>query len=91
MFKKKLKFNHGDLFSNNIPSWLYIFNKFSLFNKRLIALEIGSYEGRSSYFLLKNLKKQILLALILLNHFMNYKTMMKKNLIRFIKILKAIL
>ena len=27
----------GQLFSNNIPSWLYIFDKFSLFNKKLKA------------------------------------------------------
>ena len=54
---KKLKFEHGDFFSNNINSWLYIFHKFKLTNKRLIALEIGSYEGRSSYFLLKFLTK----------------------------------
>lgn len=52
----RLKFNQRDLFSNNVPSWLYIFDKFSLFNKKLKALEIGSYEGRSSFFLLNNLK-----------------------------------
>ena len=53
----KLKFNQRDLFSNNVPSWLYIFNKLSLFNKKLKALEIGSYEGRSSFFLLNKLKR----------------------------------
>jgi predicted O-methyltransferase YrrM len=54
---KKLNFNHKDLFSNNINSWLYIFNKKKYFNKKITALEIGSFEGRSSYFLLKFLKK----------------------------------
>tara|TARA_Y100001958_G_C21227949_1_gene553405 strand:+ start:1240 stop:2013 length:774 start_codon:yes stop_codon:yes gene_type:complete len=53
----KLKFNQRDLFSNNVPSWLYIFDKFSLFDKKLKALEIGSYEGRSSFFLLNKLKR----------------------------------
>ena len=54
---QKLRFNHKDLFSNNIPSWLYIFYKFSLLNKKINVLEVGSYEGRSSFFLVKNLKK----------------------------------
>lgn len=52
-----LNFNHGDFFSNNISSWLHIFEKYYLFNKKLAVLEVGSYEGRSSYFLLKFLKK----------------------------------
>ena len=50
---RKLKFDHGDFFNNNINSWLYIFDKFKLTNKKLEVLEIGSYEGRSSCFLLK--------------------------------------
>ena len=54
---QKIRFKHKDLFSNNIPSWLYIFNKFLLVNKKIEVLEIGSYEGRSSFFLVKNLKK----------------------------------
>ncbi len=54
--KKTLIFDQRDLFSNNIPSWLYIFNKFSLLNKKIDALEIGSYEGRSSSFLLNTLE-----------------------------------
>jgi len=53
--KNKLKFNNRDLFSNNIPSWLYIFNKFLNDKKNVVALEIGPYEGRSSCFLLKSL------------------------------------
>ena len=53
----ELVFDQRDLFSNNIPSWLYIFEKFSLQNKALEFLEIGSFEGRSSYFILSNLKK----------------------------------
>ena len=52
---KQLQFNHRDLFSNNIPSWMYIFEKYSLKNKKMDVLEIGSFEGRSSVFLLKKL------------------------------------
>ena len=59
-FKKfcenKLFFNQKDLFSNNIPSWLNLFEKFSLKKKNLKVLEIGSYEGRSSVFILEYLK-----------------------------------
>ena len=54
---KKSKFDHGDLFSNNIPSWLYIFKKYDLDNKKIQTLEIGSFEGRSTLFMFKNLKK----------------------------------
>ena len=54
---KKSKFDHSDLFSNNIPSWLYIFKKYNLHNEKIQTLEIGSFEGRSSLFILKNLKK----------------------------------
>ncbi len=53
----ELVFDQRDLFSNNIPSWLHIFEKFSLKNKELEFLEIGSFEGRSSCFILRNLKK----------------------------------
>jgi predicted O-methyltransferase YrrM len=44
-------------FVNNIPIWLYIFKKFNFSKKKLNILEIGSYEGLSSIFFLKNLKK----------------------------------
>ena len=44
-------------FVNNIPAWLYIFKKLNYSNKKLNILEIGSYEGLSSIFFLKNLKK----------------------------------
>lgn len=54
---KQLLFNHRDLFSNNIPSWMYIFEKYSLKNKEMDVLEIGSFEGRSSIFLLKKLDR----------------------------------
>lgn len=42
---------------NNIPIWLYIFKKFNYSQKKLNILEIGSYEGLSSIFFLKTLKK----------------------------------
>jgi predicted O-methyltransferase YrrM len=44
-------------FSNNIPVWLHIFKKFNYYRKKLNILEIGSYEGLSSIFFLKTLKK----------------------------------
>ncbi len=50
-----LNFDQRDLFSNNVTSWLYIFNKYSLINESMNTLEVGSYEGRSSVFLLKTL------------------------------------
>jgi len=43
-------------FDNNIPFWFYVLEKKKLFNKKIKGLEIGSFEGRSSYFLLNNLK-----------------------------------
>lgn len=54
---KKLNFQQRDFFVNNINSWLFIFDKHHLLNKKLIGLEIGSYEGRSSLFILKFLDK----------------------------------
>ena len=54
---KKLSFQQRDFFINNINSWLYIFEKYNLYYKKMNVLEIGSYEGRSSFFLLKYLKK----------------------------------
>jgi predicted O-methyltransferase YrrM len=47
-------------FINNIPIWLYIFKKFNYFNKNLNILEIGSYEGLSTIFFLKTLKKSLI-------------------------------
>ena len=55
--KNKLNFSHRDLFSNNIPSWLYVFEKQSRLRAKIKALEIGPFEGRSSHFLLKNFNK----------------------------------
>lgn len=54
---KKLSFQQRDFFINNIISWLYVFDKYNLYYKKMNVLEIGSYEGRSSFFLLKYLKK----------------------------------
>jgi len=46
-----------DWFSGNIPCWLSIIDEYDLRNKHLKALEIGSWEGLSSYFLLSTLSK----------------------------------
>ena len=46
----RLKFNQRDLFSNNVPSWLYIFDKFSL------MFHLGCTYLINSHFLTKNLK-----------------------------------
>ncbi|MBL7003783.1 MAG: class I SAM-dependent methyltransferase [Gammaproteobacteria bacterium] len=46
----------NDWFTNNIPFWLYAFNKYNLKEKKkLNILEIGSWEGLSSYFILHSL------------------------------------
>ena len=45
----------NDWFSDNIPFLLFIFNKYDYRSKRLKALEIGSWEGLSSYFILEKL------------------------------------
>ena len=47
---KELKFSN-DWFSNNIPNWLFFFNKEKKIKIKKV-LEIGSYEGMSSLFLL---------------------------------------
>ena len=51
------KFEYEDWFSRNIPIWDYIFDSFNLKDKEINYLEIGSYEGRSSLFVLELLKK----------------------------------
>lgn len=45
----------NDWFTNNIPYWLYAFNKYNLLSKKINILEIGSWEGLSSYFILHSL------------------------------------
>jgi hypothetical protein len=42
----------NDWFTNNIPFWLYAFNKYNLSTQKINILEIGSWEGLSSYFIL---------------------------------------
>ena len=44
-----------DWFSGNIPQWTLIFEKYFKKNKLINSLEIGSWEGRSSLFILANL------------------------------------
>ena len=80
---KKLFFDQRDLFSNNIPSWLYIFNKFFLINNKIDVLEIGSYEGRSSSFLLKTLEK---MHLTCVDTFEPFHELQEKNNKKFKKV-----
>jgi predicted O-methyltransferase YrrM len=47
----------ADWFTGNVPSWLMVFEKYKFYEKEIKALEIGSYEGLSSYFLLSKLPK----------------------------------
>jgi predicted O-methyltransferase YrrM len=49
--KKKLVLSN-DWFSSNLPFWLSIIDEYRLKEKNLMALEIGSWEGLSSYFIL---------------------------------------
>jgi predicted O-methyltransferase YrrM len=43
-------------YKNNIIYWLFLIRKYKLFNKKMMILEIGSYEGASAVFFLKKLK-----------------------------------
>ena len=45
----------NDWFTNNIPFWLHTFNKYNLSSKKTNILEIGSWEGLSSHFILHSL------------------------------------
>ena len=52
--------DHSGIFSQdfvtaNAPYWLMLFSKYSIRQKRIKALEIGCWEGRSSVFLLQSL------------------------------------
>ena len=58
-YGKNCTFNYNDWFSGNIPIWDFFLKKYNLFNKKLNYLEIGSFEGRSSVFILENLKNSI--------------------------------
>lgn len=52
----------NDWFSGNIPYWLSIFDKYSFYNRKLNILEIGSWEGMSSLFILTELPNATLTA-----------------------------
>ena len=47
----------NDWFCGNIPYWLAAFHKYKLFDKDIEALEIGSWEGLSSHFILETLPR----------------------------------
>jgi predicted O-methyltransferase YrrM len=50
-----------DWFTDQIPQWLSVFQKYGLSSKeRIYALEIGSWEGLSSFFLLHTLQNAVL-------------------------------
>lgn len=55
IIKKNLMIKN-DWFTRNIPNLDYLFQKDKLYNKTINALEIGSYEGNSSFFFLKYFK-----------------------------------
>jgi hypothetical protein len=46
-----------DLFSHNVPYWLAMIDEYGLHERELEALEIGSWEGLSSYFILSRMRK----------------------------------
>jgi predicted O-methyltransferase YrrM len=55
-----LRLSH-DWFTGHIPNWLSVFDEYSLPSKaKLAALEIGSWEGLSSYFILTSLPNAVL-------------------------------
>jgi hypothetical protein len=45
----------SDWFTPHIPYWFSLFQEYSLRDKKINALEIGSWEGLSSYFILSSL------------------------------------
>ena len=45
----------NDWFSDNIPFWLSVFDQYGLRSREVNALEIGSWEGLSSFFILSSL------------------------------------
>jgi predicted O-methyltransferase YrrM len=47
----------NDWFTHNIPYWLSVIDEYDLRNKELRVLEIGSWEGLSSHFILSTLSK----------------------------------
>lgn len=49
-------FDQMDSFSLNVFTWSHFFKKYKLENKSIKYLEIGCFEGRSSVFLLENIK-----------------------------------
>jgi len=50
----------NDWFTSNIPYWSEVFNMFDFYSKSINALEIGSWEGMSSLFVLSTLPKSTL-------------------------------
>ena len=54
-YKKNYKFDHMDSFTLNVYIWNKFFKKYKLTNKIINYLEIGSFEGRSSVYVLENL------------------------------------
>ena len=52
----------NDWFTNNIPYWNEVFEKYDLKNKPIKALEVGSWEGMSSLFILATLPKATLIS-----------------------------
>ncbi len=65
-------------FGQNAQVWIYFFKKFNLENKKINILEIGTFEGLSSSFFLKYLKKSNLVAVDSLNR----KTSFYKNFLK---------
>lgn len=50
----------NDWFTNNIPYWNEVFDKYDFKDKPIKALEVGSWEGMSSLFILSTLPKATL-------------------------------
>ena len=75
-YTKKFKFSYN-WFGFNAQIWFYIFKKFKLTNKKIKILEIGTFEGLSTSYFLRYLKKSKLDAVDPLNK----KTIFYKNLL----------
>jgi hypothetical protein len=75
-YAKKLRLSYN-WFGFNAQIWIYIFKRFKLINKKIQILEIGSFEGLSTSYFLRYLKKSKLDAVDSLNK----KTLFYKNLL----------
>jgi len=67
-YEKKYKFKDNDWFSYNIPVWRWIIKRY--LKKKINYLEIGTYEGRSLFYIAENFTNSDLTAV---DPYLDYK------------------